>query len=241
MDLNVVQDELAADDGLDQRVINSILDEDAYDEHTQRQRYKDTTFKRVKLSVFRDIFDKKQAHKSFQLMRQRTEIILDDDFTYKSNNTHLAWDLSQHFLDFLLVVSAKVGFHAILPNTPNDHHFVFDLDLHQPSRVFKAKHADLGFSSERRLLFIGKSRGKDEVWLAMAPLDFFVDDPDRPLNPTKAVESSCLTGPHYWMLVMYFAFLLHRIFPQKSVFCSNPYPNIDVDPRLRVQIATNVL
>lgn len=240
IDLNHVPPDLSADDGLDQRVINAVLDEGAYDAESQRQKYRDTPFRRVKLSELRHNYERRQTRRALRLMAIRTEIEIDDEYMYQNDSPDLAWDMSKHYLDFLLVKGSDIGFHAILPNNANDLNFIFHMDLHQPGRTFKSKHAELDFTPDGRLLYIGRSRGKDEVWLAMAPLEYFntTREHGESINPSP---QQCLAGKHYWMIVMLFAYLHDTAFPGKAIYCTDPYPDLDNEPRLHVTESTNIL
>lgn len=236
-----MSDALSADDGLDQRVINGALTEGAYDSETQRQKFKDVPFRRVRLSELRANFEGNKTRRALNLMSMRTEIKIDDEYLHKHDNPNLAWDMSKHYLDFLLVQSASIGFHAILPRVANDLTFIFHLDLHQPCRTFTSKYVDLDFSPDRRLLYIGRSRGKDEVWLAMAPAEYFLKDQALPRHARMAVLPTSLEGSHYWMLVMLFAYFLNRKFPGGSIYCTVPYPDLESNPRQNVAASTNIL
>lgn len=243
MELDRVPDDLAADDGLAQAAVNGVLNDTSYQTHMNMNGYKQVPFKRVPLSRYRDIFEGGMAKEAFNLMRQRVEIELDADMVHEPSNPNLAWDLSKHYLDFLLVVADKCGFGAILPSVENDHHFVFDLDLHQPARPFRMKHGSIGFSIARSMLYIGRSRGKDEVWLAMAPHSYFLPELERhtPDEVVKRSEPTNLRGPHYWMIVMYLAYVFNEALPHRPIFCHVPYPAISDKPAREVKLSTSIL
>jgi hypothetical protein len=136
-----------------------------------------------------------------------TEITLDPNMTYKTDDPSLAWNVPNHYLDFLLIISDKIGFDTILPNVTNDPNFVFNLDLHQPTCTFKSKHANISFPLDPCMLYVGKSGGKDNIWLAMAPNQFFSSDGSyHDVHPNRSPTSSA--PKHYWMMVM---FLTHVI------------------------------
>lgn len=236
--LDAVADALAADDGLDQGVINSSL-EGSDDDRAQRK-FDDLPFRHVSLKELKDIYESRNARKALNLLRMRTEIALDPDMTYNTDDPSLAWNVPNHYLDFLLVVSDNIGFDAILPNVPNDPNFVFNLDLHQPTRTFKSKHANVGFSLDRCMLYIGKSRGKDNVWLAMAPEQFFSGDGSyRDVHPNNGPTS--LAPKHYWMMVMFLAHVIDESLPGQGIYCSEKYPDIHNTPRQNVEGCTNLL
>jgi hypothetical protein len=119
---------------------------------------------------------------------------------------------------------------------------VFNLDLHQPARTFKGKHARIGFSPERSMLFVGTSRGKDPLWVAMAPDEFFesVSDNDD-LSQHRSTQPSCLQGRHYWMMVMYFAHVITSALPARHIYCIEQYPDLSNRPRYEVENVTNIL
>jgi hypothetical protein len=232
---------LAADDGVDQAVINATLDEAADGRYnTAKRAYMDLPLRRVNLSEYRRIYEGNLPRLAFQNLSTRTEIVVDPPMTYKSTSPDLAWEMSENFLDFLLIVSAHIGFDAILPNIPNDPNFVFHLDLHQPARIFKSKHANIGFSTERCMLYIGISRGKDNIWLAMAPHEFFGTSGSH-TDTFPSSGPSCLLGRHYWMLVMYLAHVIATAVPAREIYCTSAYPDLSDNPRMNVEENTNLL
>lgn len=75
-------------------------------------------------------------------------------------------DLHKHFINFLCCVSAQPGLDAFMPNCANNINFVFLLDLHQPDCYLKSKGLDLGFVTDRNILYIGKSCAKENIFIA---------------------------------------------------------------------------
>lgn len=189
-----------------------------------------------------------QLNAAFKLLRSRTEIYIDDDFAYDPHDRRLAYDASEHHLDFLMVLSSRIGFDAFLPNSANDITFTFNLDLHQPQRSLKMKHCDLGFRVDRNALYIGRSRGKDMVYLLMAP-NSFIDEDERDDDAADLAEDvrprrrkpSNMLGRHYFMMVIYMAFIFQKHFPRQDVYCHDQYPDIDHQPYKHIRDATNIL
>ncbi|KAG2133227.1 uncharacterized protein EDB93DRAFT_1255002 [Suillus bovinus] len=77
----------------------------------------------VSLSTLARTFKKEDKATAINLLHRRSVLRLDDDLYYDNNDEMLAWDGSQHFLDFFLVVGGSVGLHALLPNKVVDHTF----------------------------------------------------------------------------------------------------------------------
>jgi hypothetical protein len=173
-------------------------------------------------------------------LRMRTEVTLGPEVTYEADDPKLYWNCATHYLDYLLVIGDNVGFDAILPNVANDPHFVFALDLHQPARTFRDKHANLGFSLDRTMLYLGKSQGKDNVWLAMAPDEFFEQNISFTMKH-KEIAPTCLLPIHYWMMVMFFAHVITEALPRREIYCTNQYPDLSYLPHAHVQANTNML
>jgi hypothetical protein len=243
MDLDHVPHALAADDELDQSELTAQFRSTAFNNENSQREYRALSYKEIPLSTMKDIYDQKSTPQAISLLRQRTRIRL-ADLEYKEawRDPNLAWDLSSHYLDFILCVSNGVGFDALLPNKVNDLQFNFDLDLHQPHRQFASKHANMGLDGTHRMLYIGRVRGKDLGWLILAPNDYFHETPAAMLsNDSKLKGSSVMSAQHYWMIVICLAHFIAKTFSNGNIYCSKEYPNLERFPRQNVEDSTNLL
>lgn len=253
--LGDVPEELQTDDGVDQRVVLDSLRESAGDFNASSVHYEDMPVASVLLSQFRRMYETRSAKAAFDLLRSRTEIEIDPEDQYTAVGSDLIFDISHHFLDFLLVLSKGIGFHAFLPNSPSDHLFIFSLDLHQPCRILKTKHVELGFSLFQRALYIGTSRGKDTAWLVMVP-DSFINAQDDGIPEDNEQEEdedhadpqlsrgraqTNMQSKHYFMLVMYIAFVFEKYLPGRNIACYKDYPDLTTNTYKNVKAATNLL
>lgn len=202
------------------------------------------------MSRLRRAYERGIVKPAFDLLRKRTEIYIDADYKRDPFSEDLAYDLTSHYLDFMLVMGKSIGFDAIMPNTASDLLFVFNLDLHQPHRMLKTKHADLGFSLTGRVLYMGRSRGKDTVWLVMVPNTFLAaqddgfsddEDEDEPSRTELPSDKTNMEGKHYFMMVMFIAFVFQKYLPNRSVCCYEMYPDLSVNAFRNVKAATNLL
>lgn len=238
--LNDVPEHLRADDG-DGAQQHIILDAIC------ANKFNDLLVKKVLLSKLKNDFEKNNVNAALDLLRSRWEVEFDIDYQYSAHDPYMAYSFTGHYLDFLMVLSKGTGFGACLAPSPNDMTFVFHLDLHQPHRALKMKHIDLGFPVYRNALFIGRSRGKDQVYIVMAPNTFLDHSPgDDPLyfddtTPHNGPKLTNMSGRHYFMLVMYMAFIYQEHFPDCDVYCNNPYPNLEEHAWRNVHNATNIL
>lgn len=254
--LGEVPDELLTEDGVDQSRVLDSLRESAGNANPNAVCYEDMPITRVPLSKMRKLYEKRMAKAAFDLLRCRTEIEIDAKYQHDSTGPDLAFDISRHFLDFLLVLSNDIGFHAFLPNSPSDHLFNFSLDLHQPQRILRTKHTNLGFSLLERVLFIGTSRGRETAWLVMVPNSFIASEDDGiPANdgdednggegpeapvPHQRVATN-MQGKHYFMLVMFIAFVFEKYLPGRSIACYKEFPDLSINAWKNVREATNLL
>lgn len=246
--LGEVPDALLADDAaLQQNIIDSLRDA-AGDPERSSTRYEDLPVRRIPLSKFQQMMEMNQVQAAFKLLRSRNEIFVDEKFSYDPKDRDLAYDVTQHHLDFLMVLSSRIGFDAFLPNSPNDMTFIFNLDLHQPHRPLKMKHCDLGFPLDRNALYIGRSRGKDLIYLVMAPNAFINEvetDEDAPDYPNSHASSgrprTNMSGKHYFMLVMFMAHVFQKHFPRRDIYCHVRYPDIERNAWRNVRDSTNLL
>ncbi|KAF7970095.1 hypothetical protein HWV62_25024 [Athelia sp. TMB] len=244
--LDDVPDELQADDGVSQHHILDSLRDCAGDPNLGSLPYEDMAVKRVKLSHLKECFERQRAMAACELLYRRTEIVIDSKCLHPPTSPSLAFDLSNHFLDFMLVLSKSIGFDAILPKAASDLLFVFNLDLHQPHRTLKSKHADLGFSLAGRVLYLGRSRGKDTVWLVMVPKAFLAAQDEGVANgftesQPKRRNSTNMEGRHYFMLVMFIAYVCQKHLPGRNITCHTQYPDISINAWRNIRAATNLL
>lgn len=244
--LGEVPDELSADDAaLQEHIIDSVRNS-AGDPDRHAIQYEDLPLKKVYLSSLKEYMEKGWHQSAFRMLHSKSEILIDDAYKFDPHGQKVTFDTSEHHLDFLMVLSDRIGFDAFLPNSPNDLTFVFNLDLHQPQRPLKLKHTDLGFPVNGTALYIGRSRGKDLIYLIMAPNTFINQDDlddsdDEELLPSKGPLHTPMSGKHYWMMVMFLAFVFQKHFPSRDVYCHTPYPDLDVKAYKHVRSATNIL
>ena len=170
-------------------------------------------------------------------MRRRVQIdVADEDCVSDTQDPNLLWHCNNYFLDYLLLVSNKVGLHAILPKVNNDSGYNFRLQLNQPYRGFQTKHAKLGFDPKRRMLFIG-FLGIENVWLAMVPRQALRHDaPDVP--PGTCSGPTQLLTKHYRAVLAWLSHVLDAA-GIADVYLRQPYP--DISSNIALEADTNLL
>jgi hypothetical protein len=235
-DLEVIPEALQTEDSIQQEdVLSEIFKARQYQTGQGRTFEKEQVFN-VKISTLRRSYEKKDSHYAINLMRRRVRVELDARSTADSRDDDLMWHCTNFFLDYLMLVSADIGLHAILPNVQSDPGYNFRLQLNQPYRTFSAKFAKLGFDPKGRMLFIG-FQGIDNVWLAMAPR--------RALRPDgEDIPVGTCTGPtmmateHYLAMLAWLSHTLQET-AISDVFLSVPYP--DISSTFKFKIDSNIL
>jgi hypothetical protein len=150
-----------------------------------------------------------ESDEVLDLLSKRNTIQIDERFRLEIGAGTISMRTDNTKLDFHLTVANCIGLSAILPNRANSHRFTFDMDLKKPYRDFKGKHAMVGFDTQGKLLYIGRSMNED-VFLAMAPNDF-ISHQTEPSHPGHSTGSSVLSRKHYRQLIMMFAHFLAMI------------------------------
>ncbi|KAG1828591.1 hypothetical protein DFJ58DRAFT_737720 [Suillus subalutaceus] len=79
------------------------------------------------------------------------------DLKLHSDDPNLLWKGSKHFLDFILIVSANIGLHA-LPKTLADHNYSLTFNLRLQSRQFHPKFGKLSFDPTGSMMAIGEGQ-----------------------------------------------------------------------------------
>ncbi|KAG1720751.1 hypothetical protein EDB19DRAFT_1835830 [Suillus lakei] len=157
--------------------------------------------------------ERKDKAGAASFLLRRTNLRIDPQFTYATDDGKLLWDASRHFLDFVLVVSGAIGLDAFLPNTISDHTFTVTLDFRLQTRQFRPKFGKLGFDPTGSMMAIGNG-GACELWLGFCPLvnmeDLSVADGAPLLNEKKHGDTR-LSSRHFRMAVMFIAYALAKI------------------------------
>lgn len=243
--LDRVPDGLLADKEASQDAITGIFGTDEITEaFSWKVDYRRIRPRKVLLSELRKNYEGEREIKAMETLKEKNQIEVDGDYTVDPFEPDVAFDLSEHYLDFVLAVSGEMGLACILP-TIDDHTFHFTLDLHHPLMEFSMKHARLGFSPGNAMMYLGRSRGRDNVWLAMAPNEFVENQKPITHYPVyKDYKTTAMTAKHYATMTMFFAHLMHKGFGDRDivVYRDNKYPHLDDGHPMRaVKASTNIM
>lgn len=180
--LDHLPDGMMTDDHIDQaQVYESIFAHHARttDAEEDERRWDATPRIPLRLSVLKAAATKRSNHRTQDILmclKKRTHIVVDDDMMIPPTHQSLKWKASGHFVDFLMCVPAKPGLAVCLPTIEADHNYTLDLDIQQGYRHFKPKHGKIGFNTDGRVVYMGRSRN-DELWCAFAPNSFLEEHP----------------------------------------------------------------
>ncbi|KAH7905349.1 hypothetical protein BJ138DRAFT_1118552 [Hygrophoropsis aurantiaca] len=186
---------------------------------------------KVQLSKLRKEYATKNKTKAFRRLRKRTQVDVDSEFLFDTNDPEIVWDIEAHYVDFLLLVSSQVGLHAILPVRGGGMDYTLLLDLSWRFAKWQEGKLDLPFETDECVLRVG-SRGLQQAWLAMVPRSFVGDggdgdddgDDDTPKRgpPGKGANRPMKTS-HYCMIVMMLATMLSRN-RTRDIYMREDYP-----------------
>ncbi|KAG1853395.1 hypothetical protein F4604DRAFT_1933291 [Suillus subluteus] len=195
----------------------------------------------MSLSSFERLFRRKDKASAASSLLRRTNLRIDPQFTFASDDGRLLWDASRHFLDFVLVVSGAIGLDAFLPNTISDHTFTVTLDFRLQTKQFKPKFGKLGFDPTGSMMAIGNG-GACELWLAFCPLvnveDISVAD-EAPLLNEKKHGDTRLSSRHFRMAVMFIAYALGKI-PNMHIHLMHTYGTDEDFSLWKIKDVTNI-
>ena len=185
-----------------EEIIKNSLPDSSFDT------FLDMRVRPLRLSKLRDLYDKKDTN-VVNLLSRRNAIEIDEDFKLKFGTGRIHMDTKVSTIDYHLTVANCIGLSPLLPNSESNHLYNFDLDLQQPYREFKYKHAVLGFDPAGRMLYIGRRQNED-VYLAMVPNEFF-DGRTSFTAARRSKASTIMSTRHYRQIVMMFAHFLADI------------------------------
>lgn len=162
----------------------------------------------LNLSRLKALYEKQDVS-AVNLLHQRHKIHIDDHFRLKVGAGQLCMDTTKSKLDYHLTVANCIGLSPILPNAASNHQFSFKMNLKKYEKVFKHKHAMLGFDPAGRMLYLG-TRKNEDIYLAMVPNDFLTGHVTPP-SPGYSSGSPCMTKRHYRLIVLMILHFLERI------------------------------
>ncbi|EKM49349.1 uncharacterized protein PHACADRAFT_33526 [Phanerochaete carnosa HHB-10118-sp] len=166
--------------------------------------------KRIRLSELKSIYNSGNVNRQLALIQSRHRVDLDDRYTLAATDSNVALNASNGTLDFLLCVPRDPSLEALLPNTNCDLSFTWKLVANCWHRKFKAKHARLGYNAEGSLLYLGTARD-DDVWLALAPKQFFLDEDNFEYAAPGTISGDPrLSFANYCRTVVFLAFIMHK-------------------------------
>jgi hypothetical protein len=195
----------------------------------------------MSLSAFERLFRRKDKASAASSLLRRTNLRIDPQFTFASDDGRLLWDASRNFLDFVLVVSGAIGLDAFLPNTISDHTFTVTLDFRLQTKQFKPKFGTLGFDPTGSMMAIGNG-GACELWLAFFPLvnvEYISMADEAPLLNEKKHGDTRLSSRHFRMAVMFVAYALGKI-PNMHIHLMHTYGTDEDFSLWKIKNVTNI-
>jgi hypothetical protein len=196
--------------------------------------YRQLTPIEVNLSRLKTIHERNDKVMALTFLRKRINLVLDAIHTIPSHSPNLSWNADTSFLDCLACTSDNIGLDAFVPNVA--HNYEFHLTLDRPYQQFHKKIIYLGFNPTRSMLWLGKSHGHEDAWLAMVPTTYLDRHTDGTTNERDGTTS--LSPRHYRMVVLMMAYFLKQA-GIPSIIVRNQYPDLDDNDCIRA--STNIL
>ena len=187
-DVSHVPAHMLADDGPDQSITLTAALSQAAAIQNQADQFHHQRKEKRKLDYFATLYEQNDKQTALQLLMRRKEIDLEES-QYLAGEEELAWQVESHYLDMQICVGSGLGLAAMLPNIAIHHAVEFRLMLRQRFRRFSAKYAKLGFDPTGCMLWIGRSNGGEDTWLAWVPID---SSANLQKNLCSLISSECL-------------------------------------------------
>jgi hypothetical protein len=161
VDLEQVDGILQADDCETQDAMISALHQNLTAPQQEQDEYEQMPLLPIPLSQYRSQFENGGVRYARRLLEKKCVVTIDNQYKIPADSEDIFWDCPNHYLDFFLVVSNRLGLHAVVPSRQVDHTFFIELDLAKPIVQFRGKHAKLNYDPAGRMLWIGKCRSED--------------------------------------------------------------------------------
>lgn len=218
-----VPEDLEAEDGVPQEEVNNVIAHKRTERGTLIDEFYGNPPTPLKLSMLQNQYEQGKEHLAMLRLKRRHKVEVDGTFLHNIEDPDLAWGATDHYLDFILLVSSKQGLHALLPRSVSDHSYTFVLDVHQPHRLWRVRHAELGFNPTGRMLYLG-TYFQEEIWLAMVPRSFTDEDSNEDPDMTPLCgRTTSLSERHYCMLIAFLATQL-QLDGFKDIVVRDRYP-----------------
>ena len=222
MDISHIPLAMASDDGVEQEQVLRAIELSQSIQHGLERQFERQKIHSLPLATLKTWFDRGESLRVIQNLTQRCRLNIRRSIK-NYDDPNLSWFCNHHFIDYILLVSARMGLHAIIPNTRHQPDYSFKLRLDQPFRTFHAKFAQLGFDPTRRMLYIG-TVGNDQVWLAMAPNALNDVHDDIAMSGT----TTSLETHHYLAIVAWLAFVMSQR-GIRNIYSMDDYPVLTKD------------
>ncbi|KAG1770782.1 hypothetical protein EV702DRAFT_1049233 [Suillus placidus] len=240
-DLADVPSSVEAEDALPQSEIFECLFMTQDGQRSAGRTWEQTKVHPVNLSTLARTFKKGDKATAINFLHRRSLLRFDNDLCYDNEDEMLAWDASNHFLDFCLVVGGSIGLHALLPNKAADHTFSISLNLCLPTRLFRPKFGKLGFDPMGCMMAIGTGPSS-EFWLAFCPqenLDDIDVANDVALLSERRHGDTRLSSSHFRMAIMFLAYALSKN-PNLPIYVMHHYGTDDDLSAWRIKDVSNI-
>jgi hypothetical protein len=232
IDIIGVPNELSTDDAPDQDIVLENLYPKASGD--ERSDFYNRPQQRINLSQLKSNYERQDVYSALLNLKKRASVQIDARFTVDVDHPDISWNADDTRLDMLVCTSLSIGLDAFIPNGV-DHTYQFHMHLDDQTRQLRAKHVYLGFDATNSMLWLGRSHGHEDVWLAMVTTDY--ENSGILANKFTGTTTAMMTK-HYRMIVLMMAYMLKSIgFP--GITQSKTYPDLDDDECLNKY--TNVM
>lgn len=183
-----------------------------------------TSRKPVPLSTHRTNFINNNARAAINILKSRSSVTIDSDYKIDTSQDNVLIRFEEDFLDHILYLGNRIGIDAALPHSAviTDHSWHIDVTFSKMFKLWPDSKVSLPFSTTGRMMYIG-TRAQEEIWLCFVPRSLVNLPNTQPDMTALQAPSTCLTAPHAYMTVMFFAHCLSKIH-FRDIYCEQKYP-----------------
>lgn len=223
-ELALVPSALLADDAPSQNTALQAVTYAPDSDSDEESRFDSQIPKTRSLKLFQRLYNSNNRQLAIDLLSKRMKIdFRSDDLLTSVDANNVAWDLNEHFLDFMVCVGEGLGLGPIIPNQEVNSLYQVSLDFGERYRVFHARYAKLGFCAKHSMLWIGKTPASEDIWIAWVPKNGGDEDEDD-----KDSSTTVLSQRHYRLTVILFAKMLTKI-GYRDITVMDEYPDLTND------------
>ncbi|KIJ57541.1 hypothetical protein HYDPIDRAFT_171645, partial [Hydnomerulius pinastri MD-312] len=195
-DVGQVPDYQHVDDSIPQHEVLAAIQRETHSDRDYAAAFNSMPTRARRLSSFKNYAEQGRAGHAIALLRDRSRIIVDEEYLLHRHDANVIPHVKEHFIDFVLYMGNRIGLDALLPplQVLVNHIFHVTWTFAQRNKLWPdSVGVNLSFSTTGRMIYLGR-RFQEEFWIAFPPRGLLEDVDELPDMAPLDAPSSALTS-----------------------------------------------